>query len=225
MLLMIYARLRLLYFRLGITLQEDSGGGANPGAAQCWCSDSELQTLTNGLCETTAIDIHLISPRPSTVSTTSRLAIILWVSFFKPRYGWCQGPPRSLLLKAHPSVPQGRGERGRWEGDGGAQKVKLKASGIVKKHTLLCVFTCLLDELSYALHGWGKKKNTFLYATVWGVMEINCSHKTPSNMVQLTSFNTWDLGWLEGIAIVYSRSTTPVFLLLPMCMLHFSIPE
>lgn len=34
MFLMIYARLRLLYFCLGTILQEDSGGGsANPGAA------------------------------------------------------------------------------------------------------------------------------------------------------------------------------------------------
>lgn len=44
------------------------------------CADvqtASLQTLTNGLCETTAIDIYLISPRPSTVSTMSRLAIIL----------------------------------------------------------------------------------------------------------------------------------------------------
>ena len=38
---------------------------------------ASLQTLSNGLCETTAIDIYLISPQPSTVSTTSRLAIIL----------------------------------------------------------------------------------------------------------------------------------------------------
>lgn len=30
---------------------------------------ASLQTLTNGLCETTAIDIYLISPHPSTVST------------------------------------------------------------------------------------------------------------------------------------------------------------
>lgn len=43
--------------------------------------------------------------------------------------------------------------RGRWRGE----KVRLKASGIVKKHTLLCVFTCLLDGLSYSLHGCGKK--------------------------------------------------------------------
>ncbi len=40
MFLMIYTRLRLLYFCLGTILQEDSGGGgggggANPGAALC----------------------------------------------------------------------------------------------------------------------------------------------------------------------------------------------
>lgn len=164
MFLMIYARLGLLYFRLGTTLQEDSGGGANPGAALCWCSDSELQTLTNGLCETTAIDIYLISPGPSTVSTTSRLAIILCF-FFKPRYGRCQGAPlaHSSWRPTHrcPSAEEreGEGEREMVRG----QKVRLKASGIVEKHTLLCVFTCLLDELSYSLHGWGKKKDTWSF--------------------------------------------------------------
>lgn len=38
---------------------------------------ASLQTLTNGLCETTAIDIYLISPQPGAVPTTPKLAIIL----------------------------------------------------------------------------------------------------------------------------------------------------
>lgn len=49
--------------------------------------------------------------------------------------------------------------RGRWRGE----KVKLKASGVVKKHTRLCVFTCLLDEVSFSLHDRGKKGHFFLY--------------------------------------------------------------
>lgn len=129
------------------------------------CADfqtASLQTLTNGLCETTAIDIYLISPRPSTVSTMSRLAIILWgfcfFFFFKPRYGWCQGPPSLASPKGPPIGAPGRRResekvRGRWRGE----KVKLKASGVVKKHTRLCVFTCLLDEVSFSLHDRGKK--------------------------------------------------------------------
>lgn len=130
----------------------------NPGAALRRCSDSELQTLTNGLCETTAIDIYLISPRLSSVSTMSRPAIILWVlvSFFRCRYGWCQGPPLLTSPTGPPiGAPGQRGERekvrGRWRGE----KVRLKASGAVEKHTPLCVFTCLADELSYLLHGRG----------------------------------------------------------------------
>lgn len=98
--------------------------------------------------------------------------------------------------------------RGRWRGE----KVKLKASGIVKKHTLLCVFTCLLDELSFSLHGQKKKRHMFFYPPVLG-------HKTPSNTVLLTSFNTWDLGWLGGIQVF--------FLSLLTCLLRFraSIPR
>lgn len=75
----IYAQLGLLYFHLGTILQEDSGG-ADPGAALCWCSDSQLETVTNGLCETTSIDIYPISPYTSTVFTMSRLAFISMVS-------------------------------------------------------------------------------------------------------------------------------------------------
>lgn len=164
MFLMIYARLRLLYFCLGTILQEDSGvggGGGNPGAALCWCWDSKLQTLTNELCETTAIDIYLISPHPTTVSTTSRLAIILLNLFFL--FSVLGMGDVSLALLTSPKGPpigapgqrrERKKVRGRWRGE----KVRLKASGIAKKHTLLCVFTCLLDELSYALHGWGKNR-------------------------------------------------------------------
>lgn len=109
-----------------------------PGLLCTGVQTPSLQTLTNGLCETTAIDIYLISPRPSAVSTMWRLTITLWgycffFFFSKCRYGWCQGGPCcSPLLKAHPLVPRGRGERGRGE------KVKLKAPGTAKKHTSLC---------------------------------------------------------------------------------------
>lgn len=63
------------------------------------CADAQaarLQTLTDGLCETTAIDIYLISPHPSTVSTMSRLAVVLlsFFSFSSPAYsvGDARGP-------------------------------------------------------------------------------------------------------------------------------------
>lgn len=62
-------------------------GYDSPGGQWWWCRPrgqlcadvhtARLQTLTNGLCETTAIDTELISPRLSTVSTTARLATIL----------------------------------------------------------------------------------------------------------------------------------------------------
>lgn len=32
------------------------------------------------------------------------------------------------------------------------------------------------------------KKDMFFYTTVVGVMEMNCSHETPSDMVPLTAF-------------------------------------
>lgn len=79
MFLMIYAWLRLLYFCLGTILWEDSGGGGGGGVVETpgQLQTASLQTLTNGLCETTAIDIYLTSPHPSTVSTTAGRAIIL----------------------------------------------------------------------------------------------------------------------------------------------------
>lgn len=121
---------------------KDSGAGANLGAVLCWCSDSELPTLTNGLCETTAIDIYPISPGPSTVSTTSGLAIILlaFCFFFKTRYGWCHGPPSPASPKGPPIVPQGRGVRGkRWEGDGERGEGQTKSSRRCEEtHTSLC---------------------------------------------------------------------------------------
>lgn len=40
----------------------------------------------------------------------------------------------------------------------GGEKVRLKAPGVGRKHTLLCVFTCLLDELSYSGHAHGGRK-------------------------------------------------------------------
>lgn len=64
-------------------------GYDSPGGQWWWwcrprgqlCTDvhtASLQTLTNGLCETTAIDIELIFPRLSTVSTTAKLATFLF---------------------------------------------------------------------------------------------------------------------------------------------------
>ena len=109
-----------------------------PGLRCTGVQTLSLQTLTNGLCETTAIDIYLISPRPSAVSTMWRLTITLlgycFFFFFFQVQVWVMpgGPCCSPLLKAHPMVPRGRGERGRGE------KVKLKAPGTVKKHTSLC---------------------------------------------------------------------------------------
>lgn len=158
----------------------------SPGLLYADAQTASLQTLTNGLCETTAIDIYLISPCPNTVSTMSRLAIILQVFcfFFQAQVWVMPGAPSLASPKGPPiGAPGQRRERekvrGRWRGE----KVKLKASGIVKKHTLLCVFTCLLDELSFSLHGQKKKRHMFFYPPVLG-------HKTPSNTVLLTSFNT-----------------------------------
>lgn len=77
--------------------------------------------------------------------------------------------------------------RGRWRGD----KVRLKAPGIVKKHTLLCVFTCLVDEVSYSQHDFGKKeKRFFFYALVLGVMEINYSRKRAKDMASADFLTT-----------------------------------
>ena len=158
MFLMIYAQLRLLYFCLGKILQEDSGGAAlwYPGASLFWCSDSKLQTLTNELCETTAIDIYLISPHPTTVSTMSRLAIIL---FFEPSYTWCQEPPLLASPKGPPiGAPGQRRERekakGRWRGE----KVRLKALGI-GKNTHFSVFS-LVCLMNYLMHYTAEEKRT-----------------------------------------------------------------
>lgn len=126
------------------------------------CADvqtASLQTETNGLCETTAIDINLISPRPSTVSTMSRASHhplrFLLLFLFEP-IGTDDAKGHSPLAspKGPPfGAPGQRRERekvrARWRGE----KVKLKARGIVKKHTLLCVFACLLDEVSFSIHG------------------------------------------------------------------------
>lgn len=129
------------------------------------CADvqtASLQTVTNGLCETTAIDINLISPRPSIVSTMSRAShhpLRFLFLFFEPigtddAKGLPPPPPLLASPKGPPfGAPGQRRERekvrARWRGE----KVKLKAWGIAKKHTLLCVFACLLDEVSFSIHG------------------------------------------------------------------------
>lgn len=167
MFLMIYAQLRLLYFYVGTIQQEDSGaGGANPGAALHWCSDREQQTLTNRLYETTAIDIYHIPPQPTTVSTMFRSPSLF--VFFTPFVfipivcmGDARDPFRSSLLKAHPLVPWGRGVGGRrWEGDGEGIRSDWKLQALWR-NTLLCVFTCLVDEVSYSQHDLRKKKRFF----------------------------------------------------------------
>lgn len=87
------------------------------------------QTLTNGLCETTAIDIYLISPHPSIVSTTSSLAIILRVfaSFSSARgTGDARRPPpftsvlswRPTHLCSGAEEREGEGEREMERGEG-----------------------------------------------------------------------------------------------------------
>lgn len=115
------------------------------------------------------------------------LAIILWgfCSFFCSSLSvqmMPRGTPPSPLLASPKGPPFGapgqRRERekvrARWRGE----KVKLKARGIVKKHTLLCVFACLLDEVSFSIHGWGKKGHVFFHTTFLGVTETNCSLTT-----------------------------------------------
>lgn len=203
MFLMIYAQLRLLYFCLGTILQEDSGGGGgvNPGAPPCWCSDSELQTLTNELCETTAIDIYLISPHPATVSTVKASHHPLSLFFLFPSLAMADASPHpSLTSPRGPLIgaPGQRRERERVKGRWRGEKVRLKASGAAKKHTLLCVFSCLLDELSYALHSWGKKGTCF-YTTFWGVRDMNISHK--ASLCGSANFFCWN----EGIATACLR--------------------
>lgn len=144
------------------------------------------------LRETTAIDIYLISPRPSTVSTWSRLASRhpLKVSFFFSSPGrWCQGSPPhppththrpNLSLaasKAPPTdAPGQRREREKVRGGRRGEEVKLKAPSDVKKHTRLCVFTCLLDEVSFSLHGRRRKKAhvSFLNSTFLSLIRIKC---------------------------------------------------
>lgn len=88
---------------------------------------ASLQTLTNGLCETTAIDIYLISPHPSTV-TTLRLAIILW-GFWAQVWvmPWGHPPPHPLhtsflLPWGGPEKERQRRGWNRWRGE----KVKVK---------------------------------------------------------------------------------------------------
>lgn len=116
-------------------------------------------------------------------------------------------PPKGPPIAAPGQRREREKVRGRWRGAEGQTKSFRHCE---ETHTSLCFH--LSAWWTIILTTWLRKKNTFFYATFWGVMEINCSHKTPSNMVQLTSFNTWDLGWLEGITTVYWRSSTSVSL-------------
>lgn len=94
------------------------------------------------------------------------------------------GPCCSPLLKAHPMVPRGRGERGRGE------KVKLKAPGTVKKHTSLCFPLSTWWSIILTTR-WRKERTClFFYTTFFGVMEVNSSHKTLSNIALPISLNT-----------------------------------
>lgn len=178
-------------------------GYDSPGGQWWWCEPPRGCSLLTfrqparrhwqmWLRETTAIDIYLISPRPSTVSTWSRLAsrrplkgFLFFVFFFSGKVmpGVPHRPPHrpNLSLAASKAPPTGapgqRREREKVRGGRRGEEVKLKAPSDVKKHTRLCVFACLLDEVSFSLHGRRRKKGhvSFLNSTFLSLMRIKCS--------------------------------------------------
>lgn len=135
------------------------------------CADARTassQTLTNGLCETTAIDIYLISPRRSTVSQRqgNSSSSEFFCFFFQAKVRVMPGAPslRSLLLQAHPSVPQGRGERGRrWERDGEGRRSNQKLEALWRNtHFSVFSLVCLMNYHSHYM-AEEKKDTCFLY--------------------------------------------------------------
>lgn len=114
---------------------------------------ASLQTLTNGLCETTAIDIYLISPHPSTVSTNVKASYHPLSVLSSGMGDAMRTPPPSLhtsfLLPwgGREKKEQERESEREGELDGERKRSKKKASGVVKEHTRLSVFTCLPDEV------------------------------------------------------------------------------
>lgn len=101
------------------------------------------------------------------------------------------GAPSVAFLKAHPSVPEGRGEKEKVRGE----KVRLKASGTVRKHTLL-VFS-LVCLMNYHIHSTVRLKRTRLSYTSLSWDRIKSIIKLP-RMVLLTYFNLRGLRCLEG---------------------------
>lgn len=104
--------------------------------AQTWSS----QTLTNGLCETTAIDIYLISPHPSTVSAMATHHPLSFLFLFTSLgMGDARGPLAGLSYRpTHrcrgAEEREGEGERETERGEGHA-----KGFGRCEEtHTSLC---------------------------------------------------------------------------------------
>lgn len=176
---MIYAWLGLLYFR---SATRTVVALRTSGRFRADAPTTSRRPWLMGFFETTAIDIYVISTGPSTVSTKSRLAIILlglfFVSFSSPRYGWCQGP----LPKTHPPVPRGRRGRGRrWEGDGGRGEGQTKSSRRWEEtHTSLCFHLSAWWTIILRTCPRRKKRWTFLH----------CDHKHPQIWVSWLFFNT-----------------------------------
>lgn len=150
------------------------------------CADARTassQTLSNGLCETTAINIYLISPHRSTVSQRQGYSSSseFFVSFFKPMYGWCQGPPRFACFSYRPTHRCPRAEEREGEGESEMERGEgqTKSSRRCEEtHTSLCFHLSAWWTIIFTT--WLRRKRTHVfYTTVLGVMEINCRHKTP----------------------------------------------
>lgn len=141
MFLMIYTRLRLLYFCLGTILQEDSVG-ADLGAALCWCSDSELADSDKWAMWDHRHWYILHFSSPDHCLSNLKASHHLWVfCFFFQAEVWAMLEPPHSLLRLTLWCPraeerEGEGEK-EMEVEGGGSQTK-SFRHCEETHTSLC---------------------------------------------------------------------------------------